>query len=243
MPRRVSFIGAGNVGSTFAEKFKSEGVEIVQICSPSLGNMDDFNPDGVDAVIIAVTDDAIPALLDRLPGNDSTLWLHTSGSVGIDAFDAGKFPRHGVLYPLQTMLKGVIPDWTNVPIFIEGDDPLNEELARLLSPRVAPLDSMSRRRAHAAAVLCCNLVMYLWSLSEGAMADAGLDFKMLAPLMELTWKRASSGSPEQSLTGPARRGDLGTIRKHLAALNPETSEVYRLLSQNILNRFHPDLKI
>lgn len=243
MPRRVSFIGAGNVGSNFAEKLRAEGVEIVQICSPSLGNMNDFDPTGVDAVIIAVTDDAIPSLLDRLPGNDTTLWLHTSGSVGIDVFDAEKFPRHGVLYPLQTMLKGTKPDWDNVPVFIEGDDPLNEELARMLSPRVAPLDSLSRRRAHAAAVICCNLVMYLWSLSEGAMAEAGLDFKMLAPLMELTWKRAATGSPEQSLTGPARRGDLGTIRKHLDALNPETADVYRLLTQNILNRFHPEMKI
>ena len=243
MSRRVSFIGAGNVGSNFAEKLRSEGVEIVQICSPSLGNMSEFDPVGVDAVIIAVTDDAIPALLDRLPGNESTLWLHTSGSVGIDAFDSVKFPRHGVLYPLQTMLKGTQPDWDNVPVFIEGDDPLNEELARMLSPRVAPLDSLSRRRAHAAAVICCNLVMYLWSLSEGAMAEAGLDFEMLAPLMELTWKRAASGSPEQSLTGPARRGDIGTIRKHLDALNPETAAVYRLLSQNILNRFHPEMKI
>ena len=243
MPWRVSFIGAGNVGSTFAEKLQSEGVEIVRIYSPSLGNMDDFTSEGVDSVIIAVTDDAIPALLEQLPGNESTLWLHTSGSVGIDVFDAVKFPRHGVLYPLQTMLKGTQPDWKNVPVFIEGDDPLNEKLARMLSPRVATLDSLSRRRVHAAAVLCCNLVMYLWSLSEGVMADAGLDFKMLAPLMELTWRRASSGSPEQSLTGPARRGDLGTIRKHLEALNSETAEVYRLLSQNILNRFHPEMKI
>ncbi len=243
MSRRVSIIGAGNVGSNFAEKLRAEGVEIVQICSPSLGNMDDFDPTGVDAVIIAVTDDAIPRLLDAIPRNKSALWLHTSGSVGIDVFNSDEFPRHGVIYPLQTMLKGTRPDWNNVPVFTEGDDPLIGELARRLSPRVAPLDSLSRRRAHAAAVICCNLVMYLWSLSEGAMAEAGLDFRMLAPLMELTWRRAASGSPEQSLTGPARRGDVGTMRKHLEALSPETAEVYRLLSRNILKRFHPDLTL
>lgn len=240
---KVSIIGAGNVGSNFARKLAREGAEIVHVCSPSRGNMAEFDPCAVDAVIIAVTDDAIPGLLDTLPACDSTLWIHTSGSVGIDAFNPEKFPRRGILYPLQTMLKDKTPDWENVPVFIEGGDPLNEELARMLSPKVSQLDSLSRRRVHAAAVLCCNLVMYLFSLSERVMSDAGLDFRMLRPLIELTLERAAAGSPEQSLTGPARRGDIGTIRKHLAALDPESAEVYRILTQNILNRFHPDLKI
>ena len=240
---KISIIGAGNVGSNFAERFRRAGVEDVRLYSPSLGNMSAFNPQEADAVIIAVTDDAIPGLLASLPSAPSILWIHTSGSVGIDAFEPEKYPRRGIIYPLQTMLKGVEPDWDNVPIFIEGDDGLTSELARMLSPRVAPLDSLSRRRAHAAAVLCCNLAMYLWSLSERVMTEAGLDFSMLRPLMELTLERAVNGSPEQSLTGPARRGDLGTIHKHLDALDDETAEVYKLLTQNILNRFHPELKI
>ncbi|MDE6262382.1 MAG: DUF2520 domain-containing protein, partial [Muribaculaceae bacterium] len=217
--------------------------EDVSLYSPSLGNMSAFNPLKADAVIIAVKDDTIPGRLASLPSAPSTLWIHTSGSVGIDAFEPEKYPRRGIIYPLQTMLKGVEPDWDNVPIFIEGDDELTSELAQMLSPRVAPLDSLSRRRAHAAAVLCCNLAMYLWSLSERVMTEAGLDFSMLRPLMELTLERAVNGSPEQSLTGPARRGDLGTIHKHLDALDDETAEVYKLLTQNILNRFHPELKI
>lgn len=239
---KISIIGAGNVGSNFASRFRASGAE-VKIFSPSLGNMPDFDSRDTDVVIIAVTDDAIEGLLDKLPESPSTLWIHTSGSVGIDVFPQERFPRRGILYPLQTMLKGVEPDWENVPIFIEGDDSLTSELASMLSPLVAPLDSLSRRKAHAAAVLCCNLAMYLWSLSERVMNEAGLDFKMLQPLMELTLNRAVNGSPEQSLTGPARRGDLGTIRKHLAALDPETAEVYHLLTQNILNRFHPEMKI
>ncbi|MBD5363747.1 MAG: DUF2520 domain-containing protein [Bacteroides sp.] len=240
---KISIIGAGNVGSNFAARFRRAGVEDVSLYSPSLGNMSDFNPQEADVVIIAVTDDAIPGLLASLPSAPLTLWIHTSGSVGIDAFEPEKYPRRGIIYPLQTMLKGVEPDWDNVPIFIEGDDELTSELAQMLSPRVAPLDSLSRRRAHAAAVLCCNLAMYLWSLSERVMTEAGLDFSMLRPLMELTLERAVNGSPEQSLTGPARRGDLGTIHKHLDALDDETAEVYKLLTQNILNRFHPELKI
>ncbi len=240
---KISIVGAGNVGSNFAKKFESEGVESVRVFSPSTGNMAEFDPSEADVVIIAITDDAISGFVERLPEAPSTLWLHTSGSVGLDVFPAAKFPRRGVLYPLQTMLKGNNPDWENLPIFIEGEDPQIERLGRMLSPKVAPLDSLSRRRAHAAAVLCCNMAMYLWSLSERVMNEAGLDFRMLQPLMELTLERALSGSPDKALTGPARRGDVGTIRKHLSALDPETAEVYKLLSRNILNRFHPDLEI
>lgn len=241
---KISIIGAGNVGSNFAKKFKAENVGEIRNYSPSLGNIAEFNPEDSDVVIIAITDDAISDFISRLEvTSPHTLWLHTSGSVGLDVFDSGRFPRRGVIYPLQTMLKGKTPDWQNLPLFVEGDDPEIERLARMLSPKVAPLDSLSRRRAHAAAVLCCNMAMYLWSLSERVMADAGLDFRMLRPLMELTLERALSGSPDKALTGPARRGDVGTIRKHLSALDPETAEVYRLLSRNILSRFHPDLEI
>lgn len=240
---KISIIGAGNVGSNFAKKFEGEGVNDVRLFSPSMGNMAEFDPLETDVVIIAITDDAIPGFVASLHESPSTLWLHTSGSVDLDVFDTEKFPRRGVLYPLQTMLKGKTPDWDNLPLFIEGNDPEIERLGLMLSPKVARLDSLSRRRVHAAAVLCCNLAMYLWSLSERVMNDAGLDFKMLQPLMELTLERALSGSPDKALTGPARRGDVGTIRKHLAALDPESSEVYKLLTQNILNRFHPELKI
>ncbi|MDE6263082.1 MAG: hypothetical protein K2M09_07265 [Muribaculaceae bacterium] len=64
---KISIIGAGNVGSNFAARFRRAGVEDVSLYSPSLGNMSAFNPLKADAVIIAVTDDAIPGILASLP--------------------------------------------------------------------------------------------------------------------------------------------------------------------------------
>lgn len=243
MSLKVSFIGNGNVGSHMADNLASAGAAIVQICSPSRGNMDLFDPTKADVVIISVTDDVIPDLLESLPSAPGTLWLHTSGSVGIDVFDSSRFPRCGVLYPLQTLLKGQPADWSKVPLFIEGSDPMIREVALMLTPSVGELDSLSRRRIHAAAVVGCNLVMYLWSLSERIMDSAGLDFNLLTPLFELTSRRGLSGSPSESLTGPARRGDVGTMRKHLEALPEDIAEVYRLLSNNILAQFHPEKKL
>lgn len=236
---RVSFIGRGNVASQFIDRLRRKGVEVVRVCSRGGLAVSELDPDEVDAVIIAVSDDAIAPILEQIPSAGRAVWMHTAGSVGIDVFDPAKFPRHGILYPLQTMLKGHPADWSKVPMLVEGD-PLCGELARLMSPSVAELDSESRRRLHAAAVICCNMAMYLWSLSEELTDRAGLNFDMLRPLIEMTAGRALEMSPAAAMTGPAKRGDLQTIRKHLAALPPEIGEVYKFLSNKILQQSNHD---
>lgn len=240
---RVSFIGAGNVATRMAERLRECGAEIVQICSRSGVPVSELNPDRADMVIVAVSDDAIAPILASFPSAGSALWVHTAGSVGLDVFDPAKFPRRGVLYPLQTMLKDRPVDWARVPLLIEGTDSLLEETARKMSSSVARLDSASRRRLHAAAVMCCNMVMYLWSQSERIVADAGLDFDMLKPLMQMTLDRAMELGPAASMTGPAKRGDLHTIQGHCDALPPDIAETYRELSRQMLAKFHPELTL
>lgn len=240
---RVSFIGAGNVGTRMAERLRECGAEIVQICSRTGRPIRELEPDKADMVIVAVSDDAIAPVLASVPTAGNALWVHTAGSVGLDVFDATKFPRRGVLYPLQTMLKGQPADWARVPLLIEGDDPLLEQTARMMSPSVARLDSASRRRLHAAAVMCCNMVMYLWSQSERIVTGAGLDFDMLKPLIKMTLDRAMELGPANAMTGPAKRGDVRTIRGHSEALPPDIAETYRELSRQMLAQFHPELTI
>ncbi|MCX4331163.1 MAG: DUF2520 domain-containing protein [Muribaculaceae bacterium] len=235
---KVSFIGSGNVATRFAARLRQAGVEIVQICSRSGEPVSSLEPDRADLVIVATADDAIAEVLDSVPSAGSALWVHTAGSVGIDVFDPEKFPRYGVLYPLQTMLKEREADWSTVPMLVEGD-PQVLEIARMMSTSVARLDSASRRRLHAAAVIGCNMVMYLWSLSERICNDAGLDFDMLKPLLRLTLERAMQMSPSDAMTGPAKRGDLKTINGHIAALPPEIAEVYSFLSDKMLAALHP----
>ena len=210
------------------------------MCGRSSGEpIGDLCTDDVDAVIVAVSDDAISEVLRQVnPGN--ALWIHTAGSVAIDAIP---FERRGVIYPLQTMLKDKEPDWSNLPLFIEGEDPLIEELARTMSPNVKPLDSRQRCQLHASAVLSCNLVMHLWSEAERLLGENGLDFALLHPLMCQTLQRAMSGSPSEAMTGPARRGDVGTLRKHLEALPDDLKPTYELLSNQILKKYHPELSI
>lgn len=239
LPSKVSFIGTGNVATRMAERLHELGIEVVQMCSRSGVPVSEFDPSRVDAVIVAVSDDAIAPVLNEVPGCDDVLWLHTAGSVGIDVFDSRKFPRRGVLYPLQTLLKTRTVDWAQVPLLVEGD-PGAGELARLMSPSVAELDSSQRRRLHAAAVLTSNMAMYMWSLAQEITDRADLPFDMLKPLLDMTARRAQEMPPAQAMTGPARRGDVDTIRLHIKALPPAVAPVYEFLSQQILKKYHPD---
>ena len=52
-------------------------------------------------------------------------------------------------------------------------------------------------------------------------------------------QRALQDSPARMQTGPAMRGDVDTVRRHLNLLekHPEWQEIYRELSENI----NPDL--
>lgn len=236
----LTFIGRGNVATQMAARFRQQGHRIAQMCRRG-----EMPRPGSDVYIVAITDDSIAPVLESVPAIPQALWVHTSGSVGIDVFDPEKFPRCGVIYPLQTILKDVPTDWDNVPIFVEQvsrpatPDVTVDHLARILSPNVTPLDSLSRRRLHAAAVMVCNLTMQLWSLGEEAMRSAGLPFHLLEPLMRRTLERSLQGDIASAITGPARRGDLGTIRSHIDSLPPQAAETYQFLTNQILQRFHP----
>lgn len=256
---KVSFIGAGNVATRMATGLRAAGAEVVQVQSrtpesarrlaEAVGAEAVERIDGTraDMVIVAVSDDSVLPVLDAVTDPGTAIWTHTAGSVGMDAFDAAKFPRHGIFYPLQTMSRQVEVEWSRVPMFTEASSPEVEAeiaaAARLLTPAVTHLDSEHRRQLHAAAVIGCNMVMYLWSLSEDILRSAGLDFEVMRPLLEVTLERTRTLSPTEAMTGPARRGDVRTIRKHLAALSGPAADTYRQLSQNILSLYHPDKEI
>lgn len=109
-------VGAGNVASHLAPALSFSGAcEVVQVYSRHIesalaladripgatatADVGAVIPDA-DIYLISVADDAIAPLAEALPKGDA-LYLHTSGSVGMEAL-AGLSERYGVFYPLQT---------------------------------------------------------------------------------------------------------------------------------------------
>jgi predicted short-subunit dehydrogenase-like oxidoreductase (DUF2520 family) len=193
-------------------------------------------------IVIAVTDGAISGVAAEIAeaGLRGGIVLHTSGAVGPKALDVLRDAGNavGVLHPLQTVPSAergleALPGAT---FAFAGDDEAIEwaaELTERLGGRALRVDVERWHHYHAGAVMACNYQMTLvdTALELMAMAGIGRDAALdaLGPILRETTENVLKLGPEQALTGPIRRGDAGTIRRHLAAVedaSPETKRLY-----------------
>ena len=251
MKQRVVIIGSGNVATSIALALKDK-CELVQIYSRTLAHaqqlasevgcqaIDNLQDLALDAevYIVSVSDDAIAQVLDQVLDNGA-LWLHTSGSTPIDVFASNRI-RHGVLYPMQSFSKSHPTSMSEVHIFVEGNDVETQlevkELAALMTSNVHEASSQERERLHVAAVFACNFANHMFTLSSEVLEEAGLPFDAMLPLIKTTIAKLDDMTPAESQTGPAARGDMKIIEKHLASLQGDKQEIYQILSQSIMNR-------
>ncbi len=252
--KKVVILGAGNVATHLAQAL-ADKTDILQIYNhridsakslsgrigaEAIDSLSDLNKNA-DLYIISVKDDAISELVGSLQGLSNGIWVHTSGSVAMDALN-GLGSGHGVLYPLQTFSKDAEVEMAEVPFFIEASssDTLVqiEETARLMSDRIYHADSDRRTRLHIAAVFACNFTNYMLTQADELLHDEGLDIRVFRSLIEAAFDKAMTISPENGQTGPARRGDVAIIDKHESMLSGEKKELYRVLSESIFKHYH-----
>lgn len=253
MVNSVAIIGSGNVATHLAKAIYKAGVEIKYVYSPTLANCSALanqvnattvdNIDcisDVDLIVIAIKDNAIKGVVERLRDKDSIV-VHTSGGINIDVFD-GCVTKCGVIYPLQTFSKEREIDFKKVPLFIEANSTSVftelEEFAKRLSESVIEADSRRRKIMHIAAVFACNFVNHCYDISSQILEKEGLNFSTLIPLIEETTKKISEITPHEAQTGPARRGDSVVMDSHLEMIDsPQIKEIYRLLSKSITDSY------
>ncbi len=250
--RRVVIIGSGNVATSLAHGMAAR-CEVAQIYSRRLAHarlladavgcpdaVDDLGalvPDA-DAYIIAVSDDAIAGVIAAVPDNGA-LWIQVSGSKPASLFK-GHRARYGVLWPMQSFSREMVVPLDEVHFFAEGSDDaaLRDvlELGSLLSRHVTAVDSAQRLQLHIASVFSCNFANHMWTLASEVLDDAGLSFDAMLPLIRTTVDKLDHLAPAQSQTGPAVRHDRQVIERHLAMLDGDKRELYRLLTDSIIHR-------
>jgi predicted short-subunit dehydrogenase-like oxidoreductase (DUF2520 family) len=194
-------------------------------------------------VLIAVPDDAIGVVaadLERARAVDEGhIVLHLSGLLDRLALHAlaSTGTALGSFHPLQS-----IADPSTAPARLrgafaglEGDDralAAGEQLARTLGMRAVRLAPGAKPAYHAGAVFASNYAVVLASVAEALARQAGVApaeaRALYVPLMQGTVANLALG-PGSALTGPVRRGDAATVRRHLAALTPGDRALYRAL--------------
>ncbi len=193
-------------------------------------------------ILIAVTDGAIAEVASELAGLSGGVVLHTSAAMGPSALDILRDAGNsvGVLHPLQTLPsaeRGVealaLPGTTYA--FAGDQDAVAwaSYLIARLGGRALPVDAAFWQHYHAGAVMACNYQVTLVEAALELMAIAGIGreaaLDALGPILRATTENVLHLGPEQALTGPIRRGDVGTIRRHLLAVenaSPETRQLY-----------------
>ncbi|MBS1606714.1 MAG: DUF2520 domain-containing protein [Bacteroidetes bacterium] len=251
---KVVIIGSGNVATVMGSRIAGAGHRILQVVArreePAARLAAEWNcayttqwanvDMSADIYIVSVSDRGLEDLgsLLNLPGR---LVVHTAGAVpgGVLSSVTG---RWGVLYPLQSLRSGIRP-FPDFPLLIAAGRPedlaIIRDFAITLSAQVREADDPTRLKLHAAAASVNNFTNWLYTQAELFCSQEKLDFSLLYPLIRETSQRLQRYSPRDVQTGPAVRGDQGTIRRHLEVLNnyKDLRELYQLFSSQI-ERFY-----
>lgn len=207
-----------------------------------------------ELLIIATPDDQIATVVDwlnRLKTGDSRkpTVLHTSGALSakILAPLSKKGWTVGSLHPLASVseprsgalaLRGAY--WC-----VEGDAAavrLGKKIVHDLAGRSFSIASDFKPLYHAAAVMTAGNVVALFDIALEILGQCGLKKKeaqrVLLPLLLTAVQNLDGKDPAKALTGTFSRGDVETVKRHLAALKsnalPDALELYRLLGKRSL---------
>lgn len=189
-------------------------------------------------VIIGVPDDVIADVCSRLAAGDAFVpeqhVMHLSGSVGLDALDPARSAGAEVLslHPLQSFpdVDEGIARLPGSPIAVtarhEDGFAYGERLAEAVGGNPFRIADEAKPLYHAAAVFCSNYLVAVEGMAEDLFRLAGLrePLPSFEPLARTALEATFARGPGTALTGPAARGDAGTIARNLAALTERAPE-------------------
>ena len=226
MSRSVLVVGQGRAGGSFAGALGAAGwsVEV----RPGRGT-DALESSGHDLVLLCVPDGAVAEVAARVQPGDAVV-AHAAGSLGLDAL--APHGRRAVLHPLMTLPDPAIGArrLAEGVTFAVAGDPLAAEVVAALGGRAIAVADEDRAGYHAAACIASNHLVALLGQVERVGAVAGVPLDAYLPLVRATLENVAALGPAGALTGPAARGDLETLERHRAALDPGERDAYDALA-------------
>src|SRR5262245_29174926 len=253
----LGIVGAGRVGTGLALSFARAGYKVVAVASRGAHSARRLarrirgarcvSPqevaDAADLTFLSVPDDAIAAVASGIRWREGSACVHCSGAGDLDllATAAADGARTGGFHPLRMFGEpGRSFDMRGCAIAVAGSEPLARELARLaraIGARPLRLREGGRALYHAAANFSGAFVLALIAETIALWKKLGIPEKdalaALLPLLRGSVDNAEELGLAGALGSVVARGDLGTVRRHLAALAetaPESLDLYRLLS-------------
>jgi len=256
----IGIVGAGAVGTALGVALGRAGWQVGAVASRDPERRARFRAlvpgarafpeaaailDECHLVVLAVPDDALAEVARSLRLYSGQAIVHTSGlhDAGVLAPTLAAGTAAGSFHPLVAFadLDRALAALPGATVAIEGDEALLDLLAEMATSlgavpvRLAP---DSKAAYHAAAVLAAGGLTALLDVVAVVAAPTGLDeagaLAVYGPLAAQALANARELGTVPALTGPAVRGDAGTVEAHrgaVAVAGEEALDVYRALGQ------------
>lgn len=196
-----------------------------------------------DFTFITTPDDCIQTLCEALSRQTllkkKSMIVHCSGVLASDILSSAK--KHDCytasVHPMRSFANPAlsITQYDGTYCAIEGDEiaiqNLNDLFNRMGSVSYA-IDRNKKALYHASGVFASNYLVTLAQQALSCLESVGIEKEMamgiITHLMKGTVSNLESTlSPDLSLTGPIKRGDSSTIKKHMDAFqNPAQKKLY-----------------
>ncbi len=237
--RTIALVGAGPAGCAVIHELLRAGGRLVAACDPQKAgttlagqNLTAALPDvlDVDLLLLAVPDDAYATVAAGLsPRIRASVALQLSASAPLSDLHAlrGRGMSVGLLHPAQSLVEGRTDDTIHNWTFCGDVD--RADWVRDLLPAGAhllELDPSEQIPYHIACTLLANMLPALWSLAARCWPGPEQDLDRFAPeLMRSALENLLARGPVEGLSGPVRRGDRGTVARHLSWLAGQRAEL------------------
>lgn len=256
----VAVVGPGRLGSVLAVALASAGYRVIEVVArrPASARalarklraavVSPDEPVTAEVVWICVPDGEIASVarqLARASGWEGKIVLHPSGALG--SRELAALRRQGAAaascHPMMSFTRGVRPELRGVPFAIEGDARavrVAAAMARALGGEPLKMAPAAKPLYHAFGAFGSPLIVALLAAGEQVGRAAGVPRaklrRALAPMLRQTLENYLHHGAAAAFSGPLVRGDLATVRRHLAELKKVAGarEVYVVLAKSAL---------
>ena len=262
---KIAIVGAGRVGTALGVRLAEAGYRITEVISRRTPNSGgkvyqlarrlraraaSVGGARLDAAVVwfCTPDEQVARAAAELARLDwrGKFAFHASGILTSDELAVlhARGAQVASVHPLMTFVPGVVPKLTGVTFAVEGDPHAVRVAAatvRRVGGNVLGIRKQDKAAYHAFATMVCPMLVSLLATAEKAgvlarISPARARASML-PIIRQTVVNYEKLGPRKAFTGPIIRGDVATVRQHLATLaaRPAVERVYLALAQAALH--------
>lgn len=245
-----AIIGSGHAARfviyLLREIYPSASISVIsrnkQKAAKKLGNLFEINilneeeAAPADMLWLAVPDHQISNAFKKYKDLAQKGVCHLSGATSLlEISDLNVLPI--VIWPVASL--SLPYNIFEIPLVVEcTDDHFFYQALKKNRFQIFKTNYENRIKMHMLAVVANNFVHHIYALIEDELKNQDLSKDLLMPLIQQTFSNIQKNNLKTLQTGPARRADFSTIRKHIDIIkSPALKILYQSITNSIIH-FH-----